>query len=259
MRYKKTYLILAALLVVIIWIQIVNPSFVNRIRPAITDLAEFPLKIATKVVKGVYNLAASKNRYEKKIAALEKDIALLKKETVATKEILEENQRLRALLLFRAKLPSNAIAAEVIGRDPSSWDSFIIIDKGNSDGVKPNMAIAKSEGLVGEVFEAGENTAKVMLIDNPNSKVGAVIQRTREQGMLIGLGGGLCKIIYLSYDTDAKPGDIVVTGESSSKYLKGILIGEVTAVLKNSNSLYASAIVKPSCNLFKVEEVLCME
>jgi len=122
-----------------------------------------------------------------------------------------------------------------------------------------NMPVAKNEGLVGRVFEVGEGISKVILIDNPNSKIGAVVQRTREQGILIGIGRGLCKLIYLSYDTGVKPGDIIIAAKLSSLSSKGILIGEVIKVLKDEHSLYTSAVVRPSSNLFKIEEVLCIE
>lgn len=256
---KKTYLVVPALLALLIIINLIRPPFINKIRPRIIDFMELPLKAATKSVRGIYNLAAFQNRYEKKISILENQAALLTRATVQIKELLGENERLRKLLLFKSRFVYKSVAAEAIGRDQSSWDTFIIIDKGRRDGITPNMPVAKNEGLVGRVFEVGEGTSKVMLIDNPNSKIGAVVQRTREQGILIGVGRGLCKLIYLSYDTGAKPGDIVIAAKLGSLSMNGILIGEVIKVLKDAHSLYASAVVRPSSNLFKIEEVLCIE
>ena len=258
MKYK-TYLILFAFVAILIWFQLTRPSATTRIRSKTIDLAKLPLQAATKSIGGAYNLALFQNRYEKEISRLKKKIALLSKTGVGMQEVLEENQRLRSLLAFKAKVSFRGIAAEVIGRGPSTFDSFIIIDKGGMDGVAPNMSVAKDEGLLGRVFEIGRTTSKVMLIDNPNSKIGVTIQRTREQGILVGLGGGFCKIIYLAHDTETKTGDIVVASELSSVSPKGILIGEVVKVLKTPHSLYASAIVRPSSNLFKIEDVLCIE
>lgn len=258
MRYK-TYLTLATLLILLIWFSVARPSFIDGIRPKIVDLAEFPLKVSTKAIRVLYNLATFQNEYEKKIALLEKRIATLSKENIQMKELIEENERLRKLFLFRSKFGSKGIAAEVIARGQSSWDTFIIIDKGKKDGITPNMPVAKSDGLAGRVFEVGESTAKIMLIDNPNSKISATIQRTREQGVLVGLSSGLCKLIYLDRNTEAQPGDIVIASELRSSSAKGLLIGKVIRVLKNTNSLYASAVVKPSSNLFNIEEVLCLE
>lgn len=256
---KKTYLILGLLLALLISFQILRSSFIEKVSPRIVDLAKFPFKAVTVPVKGLYSLAMFKNRYENKIALLESKISIFTKAFVEMKEIKEENRRLRALLSFKNKVAAASIPSEVIARNPSSWDTFVIVDKGRAGGLKYGMSVIGEQGLVGKIYEVGQDTATVMLIDNPNSKIGAAIQRTREQGVLIGLGGGLCKMIYLGYDTDVKPGDIVVVSDFSSVSLKGTLIGEVIKVLKNPQAVYASAVVKPSCNLFKIEEVLCVE
>lgn len=256
---KKTYLVLFLLAGLLLWFVLSKPSFAYKARPHIVDLFKLPLKAVTKGTDLVYHLSIFQNRYEERIEVLEKRIAVLTKMAVEKKELVEENQRLRGLLSFKSRLPAKSIAAEVIGRSSTNLETFIIIDKGRSDGITPNMTAAKNEGLIGRILEAGNSTAKVMLIDDPNSRVGAIIQRTREQGMLIGLGGGLCKIIYLSDTTDVKPGDIVVTSEQASISQKGMLIGEVERVVKSPQSLYTSAIVRPYSNLFKIEEVLCIE
>lgn len=256
---KKTYLIIGIFLALFILSRIAGSQVFKRVRPAVVDLCRISLKAVTAPVRGIYNLATFRNSYERKIALLEKRLFSLANQSVRTSEILEENKRLRSLLAFKTKSASKAVAAEVIGRDLSNWDTFIIIDRGTRDGVRQNMVVAKDDGLIGVVFEAGSAASKVMLIDNPNSKVGVLIQRTREQGILVGLGGGLCKITYLSTDTDAKAGDLVITGEGGNSYLKGLLIGEVVKVQKDPHSLYASAIVRPSSNLFRIEEVLCIE
>ena len=223
------------------------------------DSMEVPLKAIGRPIKGLYDFASVKNRYEKKILSLEGKVAVLTKDNIQTKELFYENERLRKLLLFKSRSSAKSIAAEVIARDNSSWNTFLIIDKGKKDGVAPNMPVVKAEGLLGKVFEPGNSTSRIMLIDNPNSKISAAIQRTREQGALVGIGGGLCKIVYLSYDSDVKPGDVVIESELSSLPTKGALIGEVVKVLRDSHMLYTSAIVRPACNLFKIEEVLCVE
>jgi len=256
---KKTSLILFTLIVLLIWFQITSPSFISKIKSQTIDVIKFPLKVTTKLTGKIYNFAGFQNRYEQKILMLEEEISLLSKKDVGTQEILKENQRLRSLLSFKKRVSSKTIAAEVIGRGARGLDNFIIIDKGSRDGIKVNMSVAKDQGLLGRVFEMGNNTSKITLIDNPNSKIACVIQRTREQGLLIGLGGGFCKMIYLASGTKAQPGDIVVASELSSISPKGILIGEVVKILKGPHSLYASALIRPASNLFKIEEVICIE
>lgn len=249
---RKPYLILGVFLALLIWFLLAKSQFIDRTRPALADLFSFPMKALNKSVGALYNVTMPRNSYERKIADLEQKVSLLTKEAVGQKGVLQENERFRGLLGFKAKVSQKTIAAEVTGRDLSNWDSFVIIDKGSADGIKPSMTVAKEDGLVGVTFEVGASMTKVMLIDNPNSRISATIQRTREQGVVVGLGAGLCKMVYLAYDTDCKPGDLAVANGP-------ILIGEIIKVLKDPHSLYTSVIIKPSSNLFKIEEVLCIE
>ncbi|MEI8176726.1 MAG: rod shape-determining protein MreC, partial [Candidatus Omnitrophota bacterium] len=148
---------------------------------------------------------------------------------------------------------------EIIGRSYSGFESFIIIDRGQADGITAAMSLAKDEGLLGRVFEVGRNASKVMLIDDPNSRVSVAIQRTREQGTLIGMGAGLCKIMYLSPASDVQPGDIVISSGLGALDPKGVIVGEVEKVIREPRALDTSALVRPSCDLFKIEEALCIE
>lgn len=249
-KTKKTFLLFAIVLAFLALLSL---------RPHIVDFARIPLSACTKSVRAIYDLSTPRNRYEQKIEQLNQKIASLTSAAVYAKEAFDENHRLKRLLDFKDKLPGKSAAAQVISRNPASWESFIIIDKGASSGVNVNTTVVKSEGLVGRVFEAGEKTAKVMLIDNPGFRLGVTVQRTREQGVLTGLGAGACRITYLPVDTAARPGDIVVTSELSEVPVRGLVVGTITKVTRGPDSLYASAQVSPSANLSRVEEVLCID
>jgi len=257
-RYK-TYLILLAFLAILIWVNFKSPAFINAIKSRVTDFMELPFKATTRAFGGLYNLATFRNRYEDRIAVLETRLAVVTKTAVQAKELLSENERLRAMLALRNRFASKVIAAEVIARDQSNWNTFVIIDKGRRNGILPDMSVIKPDGLIGRVYDAGNNTAKVILIDNPNSKMAVTIQRTREQGIMVGIGAGLCKMLYLSYETQAQLGDLVIASELGNLSIKGYLLGEIVKIVKDSKSLYASAVIRPASNLFKIEEVLCVE
>ncbi len=256
---KKTYLTLLAFFAFCIWFQVTKPALVNNIKPAIVDLIKFPLVVSTRAAGAIYGFATLQNNYEKRIQTLEKKVVLLKRAAIGSKEVMEENERLRSLLVFKKRINHKSVAAQIIGKGSSGLESYCIIDKGYADGIVPNMTVAKEEGLLGRVIEAGRGVSKVMLIDDPNSKIGIIIQRTREQGVLIGAGDGMCKIAYLACNSDIKQGDIVITSELSSILPKGMLVGEIDKIFNTPHSLYVSAIVRPSCDLFKIEEVLCIE
>ncbi len=196
--------------------------------------------------------------YRDEITRLNSTIDMMEQEVLRLKAIEAENERLRNVLQFKKQLPFATVPAQVIGRDPSNWSNSVIIDKGRGDSVRPNMAVISTKGLVGRVIEAGRRSSKVLLITDTNSKVGAILEKDRQGGIVVGRPDGTCKMIYISLDTDVTVGEKVFTAGYGAIFPKGLLIGEVIGSGKEPGRLYRYAIVKTSQDLSKIEEVLCI-
>jgi len=251
-------IIVISVIAILVWAMFAPPKPVRYFKTTVATLLSTPLEIIEdsfdyfeKISRLAY-VDTEKNE-------LKHEIAELRNKLVKREEILLENRRLRELLGFKKDLNRPSIAASVIGRDPNSWSSVVFIDKGAPDGVTMDMVVISGEGLVGRVRESGKVISKVMLINDIDSKVGAVIQHSREAGLLVGTPQGECKIVYLPLDSEVKAGDKVMTSGTGGVYPKGLLIGEVIKVEKERGGLYGSATVKPACRLSKLEEVLCIK
>jgi len=190
---------------------------------------------------------------------LRDSVNLLSRKVEELKMVESDNERLKGLLDFRKTIPFSTIPAQVIGRDPSNWSNSIIIDKGLNGGIRPNRAVLSTKGLVGRVLEVGRRSSKIILITDPNSKVGVMIQRNRHGGMLTGRPDGTCRMIYIALDSDVAPKDKVVTAGFGGIFPKDIIVGEVTRVYKEPGRLYKSAIIKTAEDLSRLEEVLCIK
>lgn len=190
---------------------------------------------------------------------LRNKVIFLTRKLEESKMISDENDRLKEILNFRKSVPYTTIPAQVIGRDPTNWSNSVIIDKGLTHGVRPNKAVVSVYGLVGRVLEVGKNSSKILLITDPNSKVGVLITKNRHGGILVGRPDGKCKMIYIALDSDVAPGDKVITAGFGTVFPKDILVGEVSIVGKEPGRLYKYAIVKPAQELSKLEEVLCIK
>ncbi|MDP3729908.1 MAG: rod shape-determining protein MreC [Candidatus Omnitrophota bacterium] len=258
MRNKKKRIILKILAVLFAVVLIVLISSTARlIRINITDGTTPILKSLHSFFRALERIVPfAAEREESKI--LHDRLDLLTRMSEETKAISDDNARLRNLLDFRKTIPYTSIPAQVIGRDPSNWSNSLIIDKGSSSGIKTNMAVISTRGLVGRIVETGRLSSKALLITDPNLKVGVLIRRNRQGGILTGRPAGRCKIIYISLDSDIRPGDKVMTAGFGSVFPKGILIGEVEKVGKEEGRLYKYAILKPSQDLSMLEEVLCI-
>ena len=178
---------------------------------------------------------------------------------VRLEEYFRENRRLLSLLRMKPRMRWRTTAARVVGRSLSNWSKVVVIDKGRKDGVRPGDVVMAGGALVGRVTEAGRSVSRVLLITDRQSGVGAMVQRSRELGIVKGTGGRLCVMQYLRKEADVRRGDRVITSGVGSIFPEGILVGRVVAVRYDPERGTLSAVVKPSADLVGVEEVFVVK
>lgn len=172
-------------------------------------------------------------------------------------EVEAENARLRELLEFEKTTPASYEVAKVYGRDPSKWFSSVSISIGSSEGIQPDAAVVSQAGLVGRILSLGDHVSTVLLLTDPESGVGAVVQRSRDLGVVLGGGGpDTLTARFFSKDADVEVGDRIVTSGMGSKFPGGILIGEVISVQSPQPGLVKEATIRPSADLEHLEEVM---
>lgn len=169
-----------------------------------------------------------------------------------------ENERLVKLLDFKRKEEYDVIPARVIGREPSSWFESVFIDRGTAHGVTADMPVVTSQGLAGKIVEASGGVSKVLLIMDKNSKVGAMVQNSRDYGILEGTSSSICRLNYLSRNAVAGVNDQVISSGLGAVYPKGLVIGKVIKSGADTYGLYKYAEVVPACDFSKLEEVLVL-
>ncbi len=192
--------------------------------------------------------------------ALREEIENLRRESINNTEIVAENVRLKALLDYRRAAPQfDTVVAAVVARDPAAWTNVIIINRGTAQGVAKDMAVVTPQGLVGSVVQAYSNSAKVQLLLDPRSAVGAIVQRPESRVAAIVEGNPAKplapKMINLARDADIIKGDKVITSGFGGIYPKGILVGEVTDVVNEEGGLLKYAVLKPAADFDRLEEV----
>ena len=171
-----------------------------------------------------------------------------------------ENERLQAMLDFRGKSVTFQMkAATVIGRDPGTFSYSIMINRGTQDGLRVNMPVVSTQGLVGHVMETFGGTAKVRLLLDSGSSASAMIQRpqSRAVGVVEGNPAQLASLRMknLTRDGDVIKGDKIMTSGLGGIYPKGLLIGEVMDVLDDDGGLMKHALIRPAVDFTRLEEV----
>ncbi|HUK55683.1 MAG TPA: rod shape-determining protein MreC [Nitrospiria bacterium] len=204
------------------------------------------------VWRGYINLIS----VQRENGVLKQDLARLQSENLRLQEAAQADERLRLLLDFKKANAYSMVPASVIGRDPSNWYRTLTIDKGTRDGVAIDMGVINPAGVVGRVIKTDPTLSQVLLVTDRNSAVAALIQRTRDEGLVQGTERGLARIKYLSLLADLKEGDLVLTSGLTGNFPKGLPIGTLGRVTKKDLDLFQQAEVVPSVDFSKLEEVL---
>lgn len=189
------------------------------------------------------------NEYQR----LREEVDLLRNRLIGQEELVKENARLGKLLEFKRSLVFPAIAAQVVGRNPSYWNSTVIVDKGSLDGIEQGMGVVNDSGVVGKVSEVGESTSKVILLIDPTFSVAALVQRERESVLISGSLQGACQMRYINDDADIRLGDSIITSKLSESFPEGIMVGRVAQIKGSGRRQY---VIQPTVTLSQLEEVL---
>ncbi len=186
---------------------------------------------------------------------LKRQIEEMRVEQVRISQDAEQARRLQALLAFKEQFISKTLAAQVIGSTGSEQSRGIYLDKGKDDGIKPDMAVISADGIVGKVLHVYPSTSFVLLINDQTSGVGAILEKTRLQGILGGMPWGEIALDKVMSDEQVPPGELVLSSGGDRIFPKGLAIGRVSRVSPGSDN-FLNIQVKPTANLSKLEEVL---
>jgi rod shape-determining protein MreC len=191
---------------------------------------------------------------------LKEQIEKLRLEQVRLSQDADQAHRLQALLAFKEQFISETTAAQVIGGSGSEQSRLIYIDKGYSDGIRPDMAVITGDGVVGKVLHAdpaNHHVAQVLLLDDQSSGVGAILEKTRLQGILRGRPTGEVMLEKVMSDETVPVGEQVLTSGGDGIFPKGLVVGRVTKVTPGpASEPFLNIRVRPAADLGRVEEVL---
>ncbi|MBI2891871.1 MAG: rod shape-determining protein MreC [Nitrospirae bacterium] len=212
----------------------------------------WPYRQAVRLWRGYVALVGVRQENE----ALRKRVAEIEAEVLRLGEEEAEAGRLRRLLGFREGTGLTGVGADVVTRMADGIASAIFVGAGYDQGVQRNDAVTSSEGMVGLVVSVATDYSKVLPVTDPRSAVGAVVQRSRVQGVLKGAGGGRCRLDHLPAEGDVQVGDVVLSSGLDALYPAGIRLGVVSRVERPTRAFFADIEVVPAVRFYQLEEVI---
>jgi rod shape-determining protein MreC len=180
----------------------------------------------------------------------------LERRATQHRELELMNTRLKRLLALQRRLPTQAVAAEVTGRDATVWFQSLTLDKGEVDGVRAGMPVLAPEGVVGLISSTSPHAARVLLLTDPNSGVDVLVQRTRARGIVSGLLDRGAVLKYVKRAEDVQVGDRLITSGLDGIFPKGMPVGRVTRLSRKDRGLFLYAEVTPAADASRLEELL---
>jgi rod shape-determining protein MreC len=179
-------------------------------------------------------------------------------ESLSLREKALAYDRLSQLLKVKDAIHTEFTVATIVAREPTNWYSAVVINRGEEDGIRPNMGVITAEGIVGKITKTARHHSRVLLFSDRNSAVAGVIQRTRDEGIVTGGEGKVLRLNYILIDSNIQNGDLVLTSGIDSVFPPGIVIGRISRVESPQNALFHSIELVPEVSLSKIREVMVL-
>jgi rod shape-determining protein MreC len=190
-------------------------------------------------------------------AELEGEVAELQAQVIQLQQEVGQTQVLAALVDFIRVRPENEYAAAaVIGRDPSPFLHYVIINRGSNEGILRGMPVVTNQGLIGRVDAVIADAARVQLITDPASSVNVRLQNAETEASLVGSVTGDLILELIPQDIYVQPGDLVLTSGLGGGYPPDLIIGQVVNVRSRDFDLFQQATVQPVVDFNRLEIVL---
>jgi rod shape-determining protein MreC len=210
------------------------------------------LEYATSAFENYIYLWNTRKEHQKMI---EENRKLLGK-IASLREMQQENTRLRKLLDFNSNHQLESVIARVIAKDVSSEFRAIRINRGETSGVRKNMAVITDEGVVGRVLRTTRTTADVVTMLDLLSAVDSIVERSRARGVVEGMTDEVCQLKFIIRTDDIEPGDLLITSGLGGIYPKGIPVGTVSKANRKAYGISQEVEVRPSVDFSRLEEVM---
>jgi rod shape-determining protein MreC len=230
-----------------------------------TGFVQFIFHKPAQLVAGFFeNIQDIKNTYKEnkllkerleEYVMLEAQVQTLKKENEELRAILKKKESLRDFI---------PIQATVIGRNPDRWQEIVIVNKGEQQGVKKDMAVITPEGLVGKVQHASQFTSTVQLLSalDQKNRISAYVQgKENVFGLIEGYDEKREALLLKQIPFDAKieKKQKVLTSGLGGIFPKGLVIGEVMEVVPDEYGLTKVVYVKPAANFYDIDDVIIVK
>jgi len=206
-----------------------NPT-ATQIRTDITDIVAPILAVASSPMDSLHDAGT----WLSEMSQLRDENAMLKTQNrqllqwqAAAKEMENENHSLRELMKVVPSQKSSYITARFVSDVGGPYMHSALVNGGSSQGIKKDEAVINENGLLGRVIDIGDNSARILLLGDINSRVPVVTEQTQEKSILSGNNSDWPTLAYLPATAKIAIGERVITSGDGGIFPPGIPVGVV--------------------------------
>ncbi len=227
--------------------------------------------------KGMNTKLTTLDEAQKEVTDLREKVKVLEIQNQLLTDKENENARLREMLGFQAASQYQLLPCRVVSRSPSSWWDSVLVDVGdvNNDtlfqkyhgkySLGPDQPVVSPRGVVGKTGTVSHSVTEVILLVNENCSISAVVEGTKDHGIVQGQGNfeegrPRVQLDYLPKDSQAAVGQFVLTSGLGPYFPAGLRLGTITEVPEVKKTyptfgLYRQAVLEPTADLNQLDEL----
>lgn len=221
-------LVVVLLVVFLVW-RIDSPR-VERFRAALVDRIvpnfEWALVPVTAATGMIQDFQSYQHIYQQN-QELRRDLQKLKSWKEAAVQLEQQNAKLLALNSVRLDPKLTSVSGVVLADTGSPFRQSVLLNIGRRDGIMDGWATMDGIGLVGRISGVGDNTSRVILLTDSNSRIPVTIQPSGQRALLVGDNSSRPPVEFLENPEQIRPGDRVVTSGDGGVFPSGLLVGMV--------------------------------
>lgn len=253
---KKKVLLALAVILLLVFLSSFWPALWGNFFSKVTSPFQAGFNTGSQKIYNFFETLFSLTTLHRENKALKEENLKLTQEIIKFKEEALENEALRAQLNQELEKGMELLMARVIGREPQNLGQYILVNKGLREGVRVGMSVVDKAGcLVGKIGSVFSNTARAMLITDPNSSINALLQESRATGIVKGKYGLGLLMDLIPQDEEINENHIVITSGLGGEFPQGIFIGKVGKIIEREAEVFKKAWVKPAADFNHLERV----
>ncbi|MGB3456796.1 MAG: rod shape-determining protein MreC [Litorimonas sp.] len=203
----------------------------RRTTPLLADDVQAPvaqwLGAPFRQVEQVASDVEDGRRALKENRALRAELQVLRSENDRLKAARERQRRLEALLAVprTGDIPDQRIAVRAVSDASSPFVRSLLIGSGRDDGIKDGYPVLSDSGLIGHIVSTGRRSARILRLDDLNSRVAVASERTGARAILKGSNEAQPQLAFVADPEGWAPGDRIVTSGDDGRLPAGISVG----------------------------------